>query len=261
MHICNWNAVEWVKKGGDKKRIVLVSHPMEIDFKGGDMRIERDLVDKFIYGFHQRKDNEIFSDLPLKAYKKIESDDTFFILLGGGDKYRIQAKELDIKNIMFLEHTGDHQKIYSFLNTLNVYSHGRKDGEVNSTAMAEAMYFGLPIISHISDYSNGHIECIGNAGRVVENIDEYVKEMILLKNDKTYYEYKSQEAKKRFEEKYELKGQMRLIEKIYEDVVKDPFPNKIRRCIYNVINRCKISFCSIVIIPYHGLKRIIKFIN
>ena len=41
--------------------------------------------------------------------------------------------------------------------------------------MAEAMYFGKPIISHTSDIHNGHIECIGEGGLVVNNLSEYIK--------------------------------------------------------------------------------------
>lgn len=236
MHICEWNTKKWIKKGGDKKRIVLVSHPMEIKFNGGDLREKYNLQDKFVFGFHQRKENDIVSDIPLKAYKQIETEKTIFLLLGGGDKYKDQAKDLKIKNIIFLEHTGDIQFIYKFLNTLDVYTHGRKDGEVNSTAMAEAMYFELPIVSHFSEVNNGHVECIGNAGKVVSNSDEYAQELIKLQNDKEYYNYCSQEAKKRFAEKYELQGQMKKIIGVYEDVIKNPFPNKIRRYYYHCLN-------------------------
>lgn len=258
MHICQWNAQKWINKGGDKSRIVIVSHPIEINFQGGDLREEYNLNNKFIFGFHQRNDDDIFSDFPLNAYKKIENDETFFILLGGGSKYKTQAKNLDIKNILFLDHTGDPQIIYKFLNTLNVYSHGRKDGEVNSTAMAEAMYFGLPIVSHTSNYSNGHIECIGESGRVVSNIEDYIKELLLLKNDKKYYNHRQQEAYKRFIEKYELKKQINLIEEIYENVVKNPFPNKTRRILYGLVNTLKIKIFSIIIIPYKIIKSKIR---
>ncbi len=236
MHICKWNADLWVKKGGDKKRIELVSHPMDLKYNGGDMREQCELSNKFVFGFHQRKEDSIFSEIPLKAYKKIEFDNNFFILLGGSNKYRKQAKELGIKNIIFLEHTGDMQFIYRFLNTLDVYAHGRKDGEVNSTAMAEAMYFGLPIVSHLSEINNGHVECIGNAGKVVQTDDEYVTEMLKLQNEKVYYDYRREEAKKRFAEKYELYGQIDRIINIYKDVIKNPFPHKIRRFFYHVIN-------------------------
>lgn len=236
MHICEWNADKWIKKGGDKKRVVLVSHPMDIQFNGGNLREELKMQDKFIYGFHQRNDDSIYSDIPLKAYKMIESSNTVFILLGGSKKYQIQAKELALKNIIFLDHTGDAQYIYKFLNSLDVYAHGRKDGEVNSTAMAEAMYFGLPIVSHYSSINNGHVECIGNAGQVVSTTREYADEMIKLFENKEYYNLRKSEAKKQYLNKYKLEGQMENIINIYKDVIKNPFPNKISRYILHIIN-------------------------
>lgn len=201
MHICDWNAKKWIKRGGDKSRIVLVSHPMEISFNGGSLIEELGLNEKFIFGFHQRDDDDIFSNIPLDAYSMIENENTAFVLLGGGSKYREQALKLGLKNFYFLDHTANSDYIYSFLNTLNVYSHGRKDGEVNSTAMAEAMYFGLPIVSHFSKSSNGHVECIGEAGSVVNNVLEYKEELVKLMNQKDYYSYRSVEAKKKISRK------------------------------------------------------------
>ncbi len=232
MHICQWNADRWIKKGGDKKRVVIVSHPITMSKTNESFRQELGVTKKFIYGFHQRNDDNIFSPIPLNAFKKISNDTNHFILLGGGEKYKQQAKELGIINITFLTHNSDPNYIYKFLNTLDVYAHGRKDGEVNSTAMAEAMFYGLPIISHWSEINNGHIECIGEAGLVVKTVDEYVNEMKKLATDKEYLLMRQIKAKERFLEKYELSGQMKNIENIYLDVIKNPFPNKIRRFFY-----------------------------
>lgn len=232
MHITEWSKKIWEFKGGDRLRSVIVSHPIEIQTNEyHSLRAELGLTGKVILGFHQRNADSIFSPLPLEAYKKIENETTHFIILGGSDLYKKQAQELGIKNITFIGHSADPKKIYSFLATLDVYAHGRKDGEVNSTAMAEAMYFGLPIISHVSDINNGHIECIGNAGYVAQNITDYTSELSKVVQDAIYREQLSQNAHKRFAEMYELKSQIARIESIYEDVVKNPFPHPIRRYI------------------------------
>lgn len=236
MHICQWNADKWIKSGGDKERVVIISHPMDIKFNGGDLKEEYSIGSKFVFGFHQRNEDSIFSDIPLRAYKKVESENNIFIILGGSNKYREQARGLGIKNIIFIDHNSDSQFIYRFLNTLNVYAHGRKDGEVNSTAMAEALYFGCPVISNFSEINNGHVECIGSAGSVFSNVDDYAQELQKIQNDRHYYTYLSQEAKKRFTEKYELNGQMDNIINIYKEVLKNPFPKKIRRIYYHFIN-------------------------
>jgi hypothetical protein len=237
MHICKWNADKWIKKGGDKKKIVSSSLFLYIpnkDYK--NLRKELNIEDKFVYGFYQRNNDDIFSPIPLVAYKKEENDNTVFVLMNGSELYKKQAQELRIKNIIFLPFAKTQEKIYEFLLTLNVFAHGRRDGEVNSTVIAEAMRFGLPIVSHFSDINNGHVECIGNAGKVVASVDEYANELLKLKNDKDYYKYRSEEAKKRFAENYEISRQVNNIIKIYEDVIKNPFPNKTRRLYFHFVN-------------------------
>lgn len=237
MQICNWIADRWSSRGGDKKRVEIISLPVQM--KSGDMKNMRDILklqNKFVIGMHQRPSNEIYSDIPLQAYKNIETNDTAFILLGGSTSYQIQARELGLKNIHFLETTGDMDTVSSFLKTLNVYAHGRKDGEVNSQAMAEAMYFGLPIVSHRSSVNNGHVECIADAGVVVDENDicGYATELRKLQNNTEYYTMRSRAAKQRFIDNYELYGQMKRIESIYESVITDSFPHPVRRFLYSL---------------------------
>ena len=233
MHLNKWSAESWVKKGGDSLRVVTISLPIWVPEKNfGNYRQEMDLNEQFVFGFHQRVDDNIFSPLPLMAYKQVETENSAFLILGGGDKYKQQAKALGLKNISFFPSTGDQELIYKFLNTLNVFAHGRKDGEVNSQAMAEAMYFGLPIISHFSEINNGHVECIADAGRAVNSVENYAREMRRLMDDRVYYIQKSAAAKKRFAEKYELYGQIKHVVDIYNEVIKNPFPHKLRRRFY-----------------------------
>ena len=47
---------------------------------------------------HQRNDKHIFSKVPLKAFKRIENKDNFFLLLGGSNLYDEYAKN-KIKNL------------------------------------------------------------------------------------------------------------------------------------------------------------------
>jgi len=230
MHISEFSKLKWIQQGGDDSRVVMVSHPMiipKIEFI--DYRQELGLQNKFIFGFHQRNDNAIFSDIPIKAYKEVESDKNVFVLLGGGDAYKKQVKELGLKNIYFLEHTGDVNRIHSFLQMLDVYAHGRKDGELNSTAIAEALYYGKPIVSHISDCFNGHVECIDNAGFVVENAEEYAQKLKEIEQNKDLYNNLSIKAKNRFNELYDYEKQMQNIIAIYRETLQNPYPNKLKR--------------------------------
>ena len=232
MHISEWSAQRWIAGGGDARRVVLVSHPMEKpSTDGASLRAELGLAGKFVFGFHQRASDEIFSPVPLSAYRQIAGDNTHFLLLGGSELYREQARELGLTSATFLPHSADPRGIAAFLATLDVYAHGRKDGEVNSTAIAEAMGMGLPVVSHISPVNNGHIECIGDAGRVVGTIDDYAGELRRLHDDPVYRASRSAAARRRFAGSYELTAQIKRIERIYRDVVANPFPNRAVRVV------------------------------
>lgn len=238
LHISKENAYAWLCAGGDKSRIEFVSLPIEMQDTGAEsLREELGLSpDIFVYGMHQRADENIFSPTPLLAYKQIESDGTAFVLLGGGKRYQEQAIALGLKNIHFLPSNGSSVVIERFLKTLNVFAHGRFDGEVNSQAMAEAMAFGLPIVSHTSTINNGHIECIGNAGRVLlqEDLAGYAKELRKLKDMPSYYTERSTAAHHRFAEHYELSAQMSRFEALYLEIMHNPFPHPLRRFFYSL---------------------------
>jgi len=235
MHLNQWSVNKWTGQGGDRKRTVIIINPIEIPVKNyQDLRSQLGLEGKFVYGFHQRADDHLASEIPLQAYKQIEDQNTGFVILGGSQKYRRWAKELGLKNAHFLPATGDEDEIYRFLKTLNVFAHGRKDGELNSRAMGEGMFFGLPIVSHISENNNGHVPSIGEAGRVVDTLEEYVAEMQRLRQDTGYYNYRSEAAKKRFMSHYAIETNIGQITSVYEDVIKNPFPYPVRRFFYSL---------------------------
>lgn len=69
------------------------------------------------------------------------------------------------------------EEINSFLSCLNIFAHGRSDGEVCSSAIIEAMANDLPIITHPSMYNNGHITQVKNCGIVANSIEQYAYAM------------------------------------------------------------------------------------
>ena len=239
LHISEFSKNLWLKKGGDRMRIDMISHPILIpQFKKIDVRSKFNLSkDCFIFGMHQRDNDYIFSDIPLKAYKEIENEKTAFIMCGGSCKYREQAKKLQLKNAFFIESTDDNNIIYSFLNALNVYTHGRFDGELNSTALAEAMFFGLPIITHPSEKFNGHLEVVKNNGFVANDSYEYSNYMKMLMQDKKTLDKCSSESLKIFEEKYNPETQIKNLIRIINDVLENPYPQKTRRILLDFGNR------------------------
>lgn len=239
LHISNFSKNMWIEKGGDKLRTEMISHPIIIpQYNKIDIRKKFGIsVDDFVFGLHQRDNDYIFSDIPLKAYSKIENGNTAFIVCGGSKKYREQAKKLKLKKVYFLDATDSNDIIYSFLESLDVYAHGRYDGELNSTALAEAMYFGLPIITHPSDVFNGQLEVIDGNGYIARNSEEYAEKMKILFQDKRIYKEYSDGSKNMFKKKYDPDVQMANIMHIFDSVLSNPYPNKKRRILYAFFNK------------------------
>ena len=261
VHLSRWSSFLWSKKGGDFSRVVHLSLPIEIPVidKVSDLLHGRDIKNFFIYGFHQRVSEDIFSDIPLKAYKEMENNETMFMIMGGAEKYKKQASDLNIKNIIFIPFSGNSQDIFTFLKMLDVYCHGRKDGEINSQAIAEALSQGLPIVTHYSVFNNGQLEGVGLAGKFVWGYEEYSKEMLKLKEDKNYFNLKAGNARKQFQDFYELKKQIRGYIDLYMDVIKNPYPNKIKRFIYSLHYSQNIRILAIWF--YYKISILVKFLK
>ena len=216
--ISNEQKQRWIASGGPMDRAVTIPNPLKIPDVGDvNYREEFGWQDKFIFGLHQRRDNHIFSPIPLEAYDEIETDDTAFIVLGGSESYQKQAKDLGLKNFKHLPTTGDLELIHKFLNTLDVYAHGRSDGEQCSCAIIEAMSHGLPVISHTAP-SMGQLEQIDNAGKVVENYEQYSSVMLDMFNDKKYYDKCASNSIKRYNEVYKLETVIQRYIDIYKEV-------------------------------------------
>lgn len=210
----------WVAAGGPRERSTIIPNPIEIPKVDENYFEELEIKDKFVFGLHQRNDDGIFSDIPLNAYKQIESESTLFLMLGGSKRYQEQAKQLGIKNIQFLHTTGNLNIIHKFLNTLDVYAHGRADGEQCSCAIIEAMSHGLPVISHIAP-SMGQAEQIADAGKVVNDYIEYSQVMMDLMSDSKYYTECSNNSESRYNNVYALDKVILKYIQIYEEIVNE----------------------------------------
>lgn len=239
LHISEFSKNMWIKKGGDKLRTAMISHPIIIP-KYNRINIRGKLgirEDDFVFGLHQRDNDYIFSDMPLNAYARIENDHTAFVICGGSQRYREQANKLKLKRAFFIDATDSNDIIYSFLESLDVYAHGRFDGELNSTALAEAMYFGLPIITHPSNVYNGQLEVIDGNGFIAHNCDEYAQKMKLLQQDKKAYLSCAKKSREMFSRKYDSDVQIQNLMNIFDDVLCNPYPHKIRRVLFSIINK------------------------
>lgn len=212
---------KWISAGGDPNKAIIIPVPVEVPNYNNDSYIkEYGWQEKFVFGMHQRNDDNIFSPIPLNAYSKIQSDNTAFLILGGSSKYREQSQLLNLKNVKFLDTTSDVLLIHKFLNTLNVYSHGRSDGEQCSSSIIEALSHSLPIISHVAP-SMGQKEQIGNAGLVANNIEEYVNEMNRLMVDVDYLNTIQKNAEMQYNNVYNINSIISKIIQLYKEVINE----------------------------------------
>jgi glycosyltransferase involved in cell wall biosynthesis len=217
--ISRWSAKQWLSKGGDEKRHIVLPLLREAEDKELTHKVKNNEI--FSFGFHQRASDPIFSEVPLKAYKKVMSNETAFKILGGSKLYSQQAKDLNLINFEQYEHTGEEEKIYEFLQSLDVFAHGRKDGETFGLVLTEAMNCGLPLLSHKSS-NNAQVEVVGNAGKVFhrKNIYGYAYEMHRLKSNKDYYEQISNNSKNRYKTKYSFEMNIQSNIKLIKDALK-----------------------------------------
>jgi len=212
---------KWIAAGGDPRKATIIPVPVEVPEYGDESyREEYGWENKCVFGMHQRVDNHIFSPIPLEAYDEIQTDDTAFLILGGSVNYQKQAKDMGLKNVRFIESTSDLNVIHKFLNTLNVYAHGRSDGEQCSSSIIEGLSHSLPMISHTAP-SVGQIEQIGNAGKVVEDYEEYSQVMLDLMNDTKYYNECVKNASIQYNTVYNVDSIVNEFISLYEGVVNE----------------------------------------
>lgn len=183
----HWSRNKWILSGGDPKKsdviYVPVNPPVTQDTYKNEFNIPEDAI---VCGFHQRNDNNIFSPIQLQAISNLNHPNIHILILNGGDFYKKQAAELKIENIHFIPY-GDQYVISKFLNTIDIFTHGRSDGETFGTAIAEAMIHGKPCISHfVPSGANAMAETIGPSGYVVNSIDEYCVALTKLIENSNY---------------------------------------------------------------------------
>ena len=173
-----------------------------------------------VAGFHQRADNNIFSPIPLEAFSRIKNPQFYFALLCGSSKYKALAEKLRIKNIRFIKPKSDELTISKFLNTLDIFAHGRKDGETFGTVFAEAMMHKKPCLSHWSPIANAHKETMGPAGLFAKDLDDYTEKLHSLFTNHELRKKLALSAKPFAEKHYSLQAAVKNLAKIYHDVYK-----------------------------------------
>ena len=222
IHLSQWQRIRWHKKGGNIQRSSIIPIPASPPSSNQNLREKLNIPDNaIIAGFHQRNDDNIFSPIPLEAFSKLNNNNYHFIIMGGGEKYKEQAKELGIKNIHFLNHCGSDEEISQFLNTLDIFAHGRKDGETFGTVFAEAMMHGLPCLSHWSPIANAQQETMSTGGLFAKDLNDYTKKLKILFEDINLIKKLALNGKKYAQENYSIKSCINKLSNIYRNIIEE----------------------------------------
>ncbi len=212
------HVARWIQNGGDASKVEII--PPLIDFPtkcSSTLREELNIdKEKFIFGMHQATSESVFSPIPLNAYSLIEDENNIFVILGGAKKYRQQAHQLGLKNVRFIDFTGDAIKINNFLEGLDIFAHGRHDGEMCSAAIIEALYHGKPIVS-CPGINMGHAEQIDKCGIMTYSIEEYARSLKKFEIDTNFYKEKSSQCIQKYNNIYSLDVAINKYINIYEE--------------------------------------------
>ena len=114
-----------------------------------------------------------FHPIAIEGFKKARAvrDDLYYVVIGACADF--QRAAADTPGVITLPVTNDDSRIASFYRTLDLFCHYRADGECHSTAIAQAMRYGVPVISHEGSPFRGNVETIGPGGRICTTADEY----------------------------------------------------------------------------------------
>jgi len=114
-----------------------------------------------------------FDPIALKAFSRLSKKfpSLYYIIIAPCSEAKAMANTMD--RVILLDPTNDDSLINQFFNTLDLFLHYRSDGETHGMAIAQAMIYGVPVVSHFSPHFNAQTETIGSGGFVAKNVDEY----------------------------------------------------------------------------------------
>ena len=189
------NRVNDIRGGSD----YVVYNPIPLPFESSDdLKSELNIPNNYhVFGRIGRKAN--FSPIAIESLNIIKNMGYNFkyIIIGACEQAINLINRLGLSdNCIILETTNDDEFIHRFNNTIDIFLHYRSDGETFGTAIAQAMIYGKPVISHFSGY-NAQDEIIKDGGYVANNVNDYTEYLLKLLNDKEIYNSISNNAKER----------------------------------------------------------------
>jgi hypothetical protein len=221
IHLSQWQRARWLQRGGQLDKSSVIPIPVMPPAATDNLRQELGIPDSaLVAGFHQRASEHIFSPIPLRAFARLQRPDRHFVIMGGSRPHREQARRSGLKNVHFIDHNGDAVAISKFLNTLDIFAHGRHDGETFGVVLAEAMIHGLPCLSHFSRTgANAQPETMGPAGLFATDLADYTAKLELLFTNVNLRSKLAAKARPHAEKYYSLESCVAELEQIYGRVV------------------------------------------
>lgn len=171
---------------------------------------EKFVKDKFVVGLVQYEANDDFSNWVLEAYKRVQDENTVFLLMGGSPLYKQHALQLGIETLYWVPLSYNENDILKFLSLLDVFLHGRTDGESRPEHILLALKQGVPIITHGSAVCRDHLKLVTEGGIAHGLFDCYAFELWNFKKHHDYREWMGSKAKEQYQKYIETHG---IIEK------------------------------------------------
>lgn len=116
-----------------------------------------------------------FDPIAIEAFSRVVRGcpHLYYLVVAPCEEMKSWVAQDQTPNVIFLPPTVDDAWIARFHRTLDIFLHYRSDGEVHSTAIAQAMAYYLPVLSHTSNHFNGQHETIAGGGYVAGGMDDY----------------------------------------------------------------------------------------
>lgn len=118
----------------------------------------------FLLGRVGRPDN--FDPISLKAFKAIQKNHphVYYLVVNPYASWYKTIKKLRIERVVCLPPIINDTELSQFYAGIDIYAHARVDGECQPCNLNEAMYHGKPVITHVADTYQGHVEQINDSG-------------------------------------------------------------------------------------------------
>ena len=179
-----------------------------------------------VFGRIGRASDWIFDPIGILAFENLVKKYPhchYLIVAPPPELIKIQ-KAKQIPNVHFLEELGTKEELWAFYFALDVYAHFRKDGESFGLNIVEAMFKGMPVISHKSTIWNAHLEYLDPSFAFVADVDNVVQyeqfmEFFVKDTNRVHIKTMGEKAKEKAQ-KFHIKNHIGVFEGFIEEALK-----------------------------------------